>query len=353
MDSPFIDKNPQPKAEVIPPAGEPTPSPAIKKTLPDGKKPIPVTILTGYLGAGKTTVITNLMKKVPETYKIAWLKNEIGQTAVDTELASAQNTTLTKEMLQGCICHVMLGALSEALDELIAAEPDRIIIETSGSATPAPVVWEIREDPRLLMDGVVTVIDAVNFSGYIDKSFTLKMQARYTDLILINKHEELDEYTLDKNLDDLYEINLDTPKIKTDKGSISPEIIFGLDSTLFMDKDAVAKEEEGAHTHHQMMEVDLLECKPSAVFDSEKLKKELANLPKKNFYRIKGVVQTTSGSHVINAAFGDVTLTPTNKKEIVPRLVCMGEDLEEFVEKVATIFNVNTREILYTPKHKH
>ncbi len=355
MQSPFIDvkpsskskrhKNDKPKVVVN--------RPPEKKPLPPGKKQIPVTIFTGYLGAGKTTIIANLIKSVPESYKIAWLKNEIGQTAVDTELANASNTTLTKEMLQGCICHVMLGALSGALDELVASDPDRIIIETSGSATPAPVVWEIRDDPRLFMDGVVTVIDAINFSGYLDKSFTLKMQARFTDLILINKHEGMDERTLDQNLDDLYEINLDTPKIYTNRGHVSPDVLFGLDSTLFMTEGAVADGERTADVGHQMMEVDLLECTLNHVFDLEDLRQNLSSFPKKNFYRIKGVVNTNAGPHVINVAFGDVALVKIKEKEIVARLVCMGEELEDHIEKVSEVFHVEVEHIIYTPRKSH
>lgn len=311
---------------------------------------IPVTIFTGYLGSGKTTVITNLMNSMPADYKIAWLKNEIGSTAVDTELATSEHTSLVKEMLQGCICHVMLGALGDALEELLSSNPDRIIIETSGSATPAPVVWEIRDHPRLFVDGVVTVIDAINFHGYLDKSFTLKMQAKHTDLILINKHEGLDESTLETNLDDLYEINLDTPKIKTDKGSVSHELIFGLDSTLFSERDTAGDDTDA---HHQEMEVDLIEAKPTTVFSPDDLSKKLDAFPGKLFYRIKAVLHGTDGPFVLNYAFGDHTISPLNRQEVDPRIVFMGEDMMDHKEKILSTFSLAEEEITYTVRHHH
>ena len=264
-------------------------TPGIQPSHNPQQKKIPVTLFTGYLGAGKTTVIINLIKRMPSGYSIAWLKNEMGNTQVDTELAQELRVATVKEMLQGCICHVMIGQLSEALKELVAQNPDRIVIETPGSATPAPVVWEIRKNPALTMDGVITVIDAKNFHGYVNKSPTLKLQAKFTDLILINKHEDLDEATLEKNLDDLYEINLDTPKIKTDHGNIRPEIVFGLESKLFLDTKSVFHHEEGVNHDHQGFEVDIVEIRTKKECNETSLLATLREkFPKNTFYRIKG-----------------------------------------------------------------
>lgn len=316
---------------------------------------IPVTLFTGYLGAGKTTIITNLIKSVPKNYKIAWLKNEIGNTAVDSELARQTNVATVKEILKGCLCHYMIGSLNSALDEILLSQPDRIVIETSGSAAPAPIVWEIRKNPRLLVDGVITIIDAINFTGYINKSFALKMQAKYTDLILINKHEGMDEQTLDKHLDDLYEINLDTPKIKTDQGFIDPNIVFGLDSTLFLTQSSVTKEEKHFLKEHQDMEADLIEITPQATYETQKLINDLKKFPKNKFYRIKGIVNTDSKPTILNCAFGACTLTPINKKnELRPRIVMMGEDLMEYAQLISDVFHIHENNLHYTPKrHVH
>jgi G3E family GTPase len=171
-----------------------------------------------------------------------------------------------KEIINGCLCCVLVGQLGTAIEELVKTQaPDRIIIETSGSAYPAPLAWELRKyEPLITLDGIVTVrasfvatsphniclnrlemvpplattlitviesdddgcfvmrspqvIDALNFPGYDDKSWTAKQQAMYTDLILINKHELVtDERTLDKTLDDVHELNPETPKVTPTK----------------------------------------------------------------------------------------------------------------------------------------
>ena len=316
-------------------------------------KKIPVTLFTGYLGAGKTTVITNLIKSVPENYTVAWLKNEVGNTAVDSELAEQQNVATVKEILKGCLCHYMIGSLNSALDEMLESNPDHVFIETSGSAAPAPIVWEIRKNPHLLVNGVVTVIDAINFKGYVDKSPTLKMQAKYTDLILINKHEDLDERTLDTNLDDLYEINLDTPKIKTDCGHISPDMIFGLDSKLFFTQESVLAEEKYVENDHQGLEVDLIEITPEHTFEIHELEEQLKDFQKKKFYRIKGVLKTTRGNVVLNNSFGITNFITLDKKEIAPRVVFMGEDIKEDIKLITETFHVLPESLHHIPKGHH
>ncbi len=132
--------------------------------------PIPITIVTGFLGSGKTTLILSLLPQLraanPE-YKLALLKNEFGDLAVDSQLASSSAISGVQEMLNGCICCNLVGQLSQALLELQASvRPDRIVIETSGSAFPATLAMEVnrlaRETGNYTLDGVVSVVDVEN-----------------------------------------------------------------------------------------------------------------------------------------------------------------------------------------------
>src|SRR6201996_9698762 len=96
--------------------------------------PIPLTIITGFLGSGKTTLLLNLLPQLRAqnpTYKLALLKNEFGDLAVDSQLASSSSISGVRELLNGCICCNLVGQLGPALLELRdIASPDRIIIET-------------------------------------------------------------------------------------------------------------------------------------------------------------------------------------------------------------------------------
>ncbi len=274
-----------------------------------GKKIIPITVFTGFLGSGKTTIILNAVEQLPPNYKVVLLKNEFGDIAVDSQIAKEKNMQV-KEMLNGCLCCVLVGKIKNAIDEIIKEfQPDRIIIETSGSAYPAPIALQIRDmKDSVKLDSIITVIDAINFDGYKDKSYTAKMQAQFTDIILINKHENLDEKTLDDTLDDVYELNPQTPKIKTNKGYVDPNIIFGIDTKLFNTQEEVVISNKNKNEHHHMQEVDIVEVKTVKEFKQETIEKFLKQLDIDNFYRVKGFVKFSNGYHVINYVAGKFTI---------------------------------------------
>ncbi|TPX78601.1 hypothetical protein CcCBS67573_g00125 [Chytriomyces confervae] len=368
---------------------------------------IPVTVLTGFLGAGKTTILMSLLEQIPRGYKVAVLKNEFGDVAVDSQLVQstkkgAESVKVT-EMLNGCLCCVLVGQMKNALLEIRDTyKPDRIIVETSGSAFPAPIAWQIRQiaDEGFILDAIVTVIDCVNFTGYEDTSYTAKMQAKYTDLILLNKHELISERQFDLVLDHVYELNEDTPKIKCNGTSgVSPDLIFGIDTKLFQISSAntpIEPNVDGGSTdwmnidsQHHANEVDLIQIMypppsdrvcteegdhvchdhnhsnnhgqtvpeitsdalPFTLFTRDTLDAFLKPLPSDSFYRIKGVLrlQDESSPMILNWAFGRYTLTLLDDPEqsetvqqeapqVYYRITVMGVDLSMQVNKVVKGF---------------
>ncbi|KAL2118388.1 hypothetical protein VTJ04DRAFT_8048 [Mycothermus thermophilus] len=310
-------------------------------------KPIPITIITGFLGAGKTTLILNLipqLRAVNPTYKLALLKNEFGDLAVDSQLASSSAIAGVAELLNGCICCNLVGQLGAALQELRdTARPDRVVIETSGSAFPATLALEVnrlaREQPgSYVLDGVVSVIDVENWKGYEDTSYTARLQARYTDLVVFNKWEGCDERRFDECLDRLGDLEVDVAWVKSDRGWVDAGVVFGVDgglarglteeSLLLQEDGNGCKGEEGcAHDHdhddkkkqHHQSEVEVLsvELKASSPgtisVDATKLMAFLQQAPKDQIYRIKSVFTTTSGGNLQNSDAGTPTVTPSPK----------------------------------------
>ncbi|KAJ3087078.1 hypothetical protein HK102_011851 [Quaeritorhiza haematococci] len=375
---------------------QPSPADAAATT-----NPIPITVFTGFLGAGKTTIILSLLKRLPKDYNVVVLKNEFGDvkgecfflcatrekkrgavreeegevgwlitseavpetgkfssndltvptpsppplpsstpvslsksksySTVDSELVRESNVQVT-EMLNGCLCCVLVGQMKNALMEIRDKyKPHRIIVETSGSAFPAPIAWQVREmaSDGFTLDAIITVIDCVNFSGYEDTSYTAKMQAKYTDLILLNKHEEVTERQLDTVLDHVYELNEDTPKIKCEGSTgVSPDLIFGIDTKLFQLSDrelhsqpqsqsanghpeSQGKDGEGQlerqgsaeemlDQRHHFREVDIIQVvvlggaekgEAHPTHTEESLGRFLDSVSKENVYRIKGFVR--------------------------------------------------------------
>lgn len=278
---------------------------------------IPITIITGFVGSGKTSLILNLLPQLRAdnpSYKLALIKNEIGDLAIDTQLASAAEMTGVSELLGACICCTNIGQIGDSLQELDQNySPDRIIIETSGSAEPIKLMLEIKrlaaETGRYDLDGVVSVIDVENWGGYANTSFTAKLQARQTDMIVMNKWENVDERKYDQCLDRLGDMDVETPVVKSDKGWISKDLLFGLDSK--MADDWVKRESGkghghdhdhngGAHSHDHNEEMECLSISytsttgtASASLDLTKLEKLLKSAPKDEVYRIKAVIYSS------------------------------------------------------------
>lgn len=285
---------------------------------------IPITILTGFLGSGKTTLLLNLLPQLPKTYKLALLKNEFGDVAIDSQLASTSAISGVRELLNGCICCNLVGQLSDALEQLRSKmTPDRIIIETSGSAFPATLAMEVNRlarestDPATgtgayVLDGVVSVIDVENWEGYEDTSYTAKLQAKYTDLIVFNKWEAVSERRFDDVLDRVGDLEVETPWVKSDKGKVDKDVLLGIDGALFakggeedLDSGKVDGHDHGhghGHEHGHQSEVEVLsvtlrqtgEAGGKGTIDVAALEKLLSSAPKEEVYRIKGILKCST-----------------------------------------------------------
>ncbi|WPJ60542.1 hypothetical protein SMAC4_02628 [Sordaria macrospora] len=284
--------------------------------------PIPITIITGFLGSGKTTLILNLLPQLRAanpSYKLALLKNEFGDLAVDSQLASSSAIAGVSELLNGCICCNLVGQLSVALSELQqTVQPDRIVIETSGSAFPATLALEVNRLARetggqYVLDGVVSVIDVENWKGYEDTSYTAKIQARYTDLIVFNKWEGQGERRFDECLDRLGDLEgVDTAWVKSDKGWVDMSVVFGIDGGLargfteetgtgdgHVHDDKCGHDDKHKHDHQTEVEVLSVELKSSeskkaATVDANKLLAFLRNTSREEVYRIKAVLTVSA-----------------------------------------------------------
>ncbi|PNS19023.1 COBW domain-containing protein 1 [Sphaceloma murrayae] len=269
------------------------------------KPPIPITVLTGFVGTGKTTLLLNLLpqlRKVDPSYRLSMIKNEIGDLAVDSALAASAELSSSREMLGSCICCTNVGQLGSALEELQGDNPDRIIIETSGSAEPIKLVVEINrlgaETGRYTLDGVISVIDVMNWEGYSSASYTAKLQAKQTDLIVLNKWEDAGEDKLDRVLDRLGDLDVDTPHVKSDRGWVNVELLFGLDGKMvkgLVDNDQHEHKNGHGHDHNEEMEClsVTVEGKGQGELDLQRLDELLKKAPKDEVFRIKALLQSS------------------------------------------------------------
>lgn len=162
--------------------------------------PIPLTLLTGFLGSGKTTLLNRLLRD-PALRDTAVLINEFGDIALDHLLVDKIDGDMMV-LSSGCLCCNLRGDLVTALEKLLRnldngrAKFDRVIVETTGLADPAPLLQTAMSHPYLVMrfrlDGVVTLVDAVNGASTLDHHAEAVKQAAIADRLVLTKTDLID-----------------------------------------------------------------------------------------------------------------------------------------------------------------
>ena len=202
--------------------------------------PVPLTVLTGFLGAGKTTVLNRLLPK-PAMAGTAVLVNEFGEIGIDHLLVQKLDDT-TVLLPSGCLCCSVQGDLARALRDLLprvrAGEVQRVVVETTGLADPAPVVQSLLADVALArhyrLDGIVTVVDAVHGLATLAAHEEAVRQVAMADRIVLSKS---DLAPADAGLRArIAALNPGAPVVLAERGDIDPAAI--LECGLF---DAAGK----------------------------------------------------------------------------------------------------------------
>jgi G3E family GTPase len=156
---------------------------------------IPVAIVTGFLGSGKTTLISRILRD-PAFARTAVIVNEFGEIGLDHELIARSDETLLA-LTTGCLCCAVRSDLVATLLDLQRRRDageiayDRVLIETSGLADPAPILHALMTDGDIarqhVIDGIVTVVDALHGEATLDRHPEARRQAALADTLLLSK----------------------------------------------------------------------------------------------------------------------------------------------------------------------
>ena len=283
---------------------------------------IPVTVITGFLGAGKTTLIRHLMQN-PQGKRLAILVNEFGTVGVDGDILKScadDNCPVENivELANGCICCTVADDFIPTIEALMAmpVRPDHILIETSGLALPKPLLkafdWPAIRS-KITVDGVIALadaeavaagrfapdVDAVEAQRAADASLdhetplseVFEDQILCADLILLSKADLAGDAGLQAARDVISaEMNRPVPMLAMTEGVIDPRVILGLNAAAEDDLAARPSHHDG-HDDHEHDDFDTIVVDLPEVTDPEALSAAIVRLAdEQNILRVKGHV---------------------------------------------------------------
>ncbi len=286
---------------------------------------VPLVIVTGFLGAGKTTLINRLLarrKAGDARGKLGVVVNELGAIGIDGSLLG-EDAARQIELPGGCVCCALGDELDTTLLELVAKNPEleAIVLETTGVAEPLPIAWAIAREPvahQVRLAAVVTLIDATNFLASRSVSASVDAQVAYVDVLLVTKAQLAQDPLAQGPLAQDMSASSDADRAESVAHELAPRALVRRGST---DEHATWLEalladpalppvplahqvpqpegEVSAHVHDEHCRhldspaahgIDSVWLTIDAAVDVEELADQLAELPS-NYVRIKGIVR--------------------------------------------------------------
>ena len=298
--------------------------------------PIPVTLITGFLGAGKTTLVNELLR-TPGPRRLGVLVNELGDVGIDGELMGEEADGVV-ELTSGCLCCSVRGELSDSLTSMARIEPppDGIVVETTGLADPGPVIDTVAWLPDLLrLDALVTVADARTCLRLLDdpELGEARRQVELASTIVVSKSDLVDADALEdargrlRALNPLAELHLGAREAA---GHV-------LASGAFDASRAETVSHDHDHDHHDHAAVDTVSVEQPGELDPEQVEMWLMTLrffDSSQLHRLKAVLAVAGEERrfVIHGVQGYLDTghgRPWGDAPRVSRLVAIGRDLDQ------------------------
>ena len=317
---------------------------------------IPVTVLTGYLGSGKTTMLNYILTQ-NHGYKIAVVENEFGEVGIDDDLVKQKVSSQDQliEMKNGCICCTVRGDLIQILGELIKKKDqfDYVIIETTGLADPAPVAQTFFVDEKLAkdyyLDAIITLVDCKHFEQHLDEQKgegvenEANEQIAFADKVILNKIDLVEKDYIEHLKKRIKAINGNVEIILSEQSVVNLEKIlkisaFDLKTVLTLEPDFLENQE---HQHDKTISsVGMMFDGPVNKFKLDMLLRKYVGEKGNDLYRYKGVLNIKGSDNRyifqgIHMLFSSTPAVPWGKSEKRTNKLCfIGKNLNrEEIEK--------------------
>jgi G3E family GTPase len=300
---------------------------------------IPITVLTGFLGTGKTTLLRAYLEEQTPGM-VAVVINEYGSTQIDGDLVAFSGFTAAIETTVGCLCCTVSGdvletlaAFSRAISDGEMAPIGQVIIETTGLADPMSLVHALKTAPDLAavyrFDRTVTLVDAIKGEHWIEKFPECRHQILLADIVILSKTDLIDDPISKRELHNL----------KTQIQQLNPvaEVIDAADQTAIVLLDPSAMHagaqltrlpEQSAHRHHHAHGVESFTVEINPDLSINALKRNLIRLGEhlgRDLLRVKGFIagsKTDHDSELVQGVGGQFEFTSAppradNRSELV------------------------------------
>jgi G3E family GTPase len=302
--------------------------------LPDGKARLPVTVIAGFLGSGKTTLINHILVN-QHGLKVAVIVNEIGDIGIDSGLIIATDDGMI-ELSNGCICCSLNNDLVDALFRVLNRNEkvDYLVVESTGLADPLPIVLTfMRSEFRDLVrvDSIITIADADNFTLDLFESEAAHNQLRYADIVLLNKCDLASTDRICSIEDRVRSISRGARIVRTTRCQVPLPLIISVG--LFQSDRYLVDGTDHADSDHAHLSNDGFEAlsfEADRPFSTDRFQQFLELIPG-NVFRAKGVLWITESSrryvfHLVGKRF---TLDETGWPSLMSnRLVLIGRNLD-------------------------
>ena len=307
-------------------------------------------IITGFLGVGKTTMLTNTVKEHFSGKKVAIIVNEFGDIGIDGNILSNVYSEVL-EISEGCICCQLAEEFESGVLEIMNKyNPEIIFVETSGASEPFPIFLSM-QNLGISVEGVICVVDSKNVSSYIDNS-TAKYQIGGSNIMVLNKTDLVSDEELETVKKDIIAIkeeynikNTLTGKTifnsyvinSAQQGIVSKEVfdgVYRIDEIIGLAKDYKHLD----HTTEDAITQKVAYLKEDIVFND--VDEVLQNLPK-SIYRVKGVVRVKDVANplVINYSFGNESFEELESYTEPSIMIFIGEAIDKDVNLLSEKFD--------------